>query len=144
MNSSANEGDSRRLWQGLKAVTGYKNKQNGLTNTTATLPDELNRFYACFKHVVEPSAQHECIVSSLNEPVHQVTEDDVRRVFKSVKAGKATGPDGIPSCVLKFCYSQLSSVFTDIFNLSLSLCVVPTCFKKSIIVPVRKKHLHPV
>ncbi len=30
--------------------------------------------------------------------------------------------------------------FTDIFNLSLSLSVVPSCFKKSIIVPIPKKN----
>ncbi len=31
-------------------------------------------------------------------------------------------------------------VFTDIFNLSLSLSVVPLCFKKSTIVPIPKKN----
>ncbi len=33
-----------------------------------------------------------------------------------------------------------SRVFTDIFNLSLSLSVVPLCFKKSTIVPIPKKY----
>ncbi len=33
-----------------------------------------------------------------------------------------------------------SRVFTDIFNLSLSLSVVPSCFKKSTIVPIPKKN----
>ncbi len=61
------------------------------------------------------------------------------RVFKSVKTGKAAGPDGILPRVLKSCSSQLSCVFTDIFNLSLSNCSVPTCFKKTVIVPVPKK-----
>ena len=69
----------------------------------------------------------------------QVSVIDTRKVFKSVKIGKAAGPDGITPRVLRTCYSQLASVFTDIFNLSLSLCVVPNCFKKSIIIPVPKK-----
>ncbi len=53
---------------------------------------------------------------------------------------KAVGPDGIPRRVLKACAFQLAGVFTDIFNLSLSLSVVPSCFKKSTIVPIPKKN----
>ncbi len=49
------------------------------------------------------------------------------------------GPDGIPGRVLRACAFQLAGVFTDIFNLSPSLSVVPSCFKKSIIVPLPKK-----
>ncbi len=50
------------------------------------------------------------------------------------------GPDGIPGHVLKACAFQLARVFTDIFNLSLSLSVVPACFKKSTILPIPKKN----
>ncbi len=53
---------------------------------------------------------------------------------------EAVGPDGIPGRELKACAFQLAGVFTDIFNLSLSLSVVPSCFKKSIIVPIPKKN----
>lgn len=56
-----------------------------------------------------------------------------------MKIGKAAGPDGITPRVLRTCCSQVASVFTDIFNLSLSFCMVPNCFKKSIIIPVPKK-----
>ena len=35
-------------------------------------------------------------------------------------------------------FDQLASVFTDIFNLSLSESVIPTCFKQTTIVPVPK------
>ncbi|KAI4880975.1 hypothetical protein NFI96_001097 [Prochilodus magdalenae] len=39
---------------------------------------------------------------------------------------------------LKVCAHQLAGVFTDIFKLSLSLSVVPACFKLATIVPVPK------
>ncbi len=42
--------------------------------------------------------------------------------------------------VLRACAFQLAGVFTDIFNLPLSLSVVPLCFKKSTIVPIPKKN----
>ncbi len=50
--------------------------------------------------------------------------------FKRMNIRKAVGPDGIPGRVLRACAFQLAGVFTDIFNLSLSLSVVPSFFKK--------------
>ncbi len=64
---------------------------------------------------------------------------NVTRSFKRVNIRKAVGPDGISGRVLLACAFQLTSVLTDIFNLSLSLSVVP-CFKKSTIVPIPKKN----
>jgi hypothetical protein len=61
---------------------------------------------------------------------------DVRKTFKQVNIHKAVGPDGLPECVLRACMDQLSSVFTDIFKLSLTESVIPTCFKQTTIVPV--------
>lgn len=37
------------------------------------------------------------------------------------------------------CAQQLTDVFTDIFNVSLSKAIVPTCFKSAIIIPVSKQ-----
>ena len=61
------------------------------------------------------------------------------KTFKRVNPCKAAGPDGIPSRFLRACADQLAGVFTDIFNLSLSQSVVPTCFKMATIFPVPKK-----
>ncbi len=54
-------------------------------------------------------------------------------------ARKAPGPDNIPGHVLRDCAVELTDVFTDIFNISLSQAVVPTCFKATTIIPVPKK-----
>ncbi len=43
-----------------------------------------------------------------------------------------------PAC-LKSCADQLAPIFTQIFNRSLELCEVPSCFKCSTIIPVPKK-----
>ena len=61
--------------------------------------------------------------------VLQLSESDVRRTFRRVKAGKAAVPDGVPPCVFKTCMDQLAPVFSDIFNASLQQSVVPVCFK---------------
>ena len=63
---------------------------------------------------------------------------DVSKTIKQVNIHKSAGQDGLPGHVLQACAYQLASVFTDIFNLSLSKSVIPTCFKQTTIVPVHK------
>ncbi len=46
----------------------------------------------------------------------------------------------ITACVLRSCAGQLAGLFTSIFNESLATSVVPTPFKKSIIIPVPKNN----
>ncbi len=69
----------------------------------------------------------------------QIREDEVRQVFKNNKRRKAPGPDGVSPACLKTCADQLAPIFTQIFNRSLELCEVPSCFKRSTIIPVPKK-----
>ncbi len=63
----------------------------------------------------------------------------MRQVFKKNKRRKAPGPDGVSPACLKTCADQLAPIFTQIFNRSLYLCKVPSCFKHSSIIPVPKK-----
>jgi hypothetical protein len=56
--------------------------------------------------------------------------------LKQVNIHKATGLDGLPGRVLRARAEQLASVFTDIFYLSLTESVIPTCFKQTTTVPV--------
>ncbi len=109
-------------------------------NIAASLPDELNTFYARFE--ADNTAHTESAHTAAAEEVSPLTLSvaDVTRSLKRVNIRKAVGPDGIPGRVLKACAFQLAGVFTDIFNLSLSLSVVPACFKKSTIVPIPKKN----
>ena len=68
-----------------------------------------------------------------------VSAEDVERVFAGVNKRKACGPDGMKGFVLKHCASQLSSIFTFIFNLSIKEHTLPTIWKTSEIIPVPKK-----
>ncbi len=109
-------------------------------NIPGSLPDELNTFYARFE--ADTTAHTESAPAAAAEEVSPLSLSvvDVTRSFKRLNIRKAVGPDGIPGRVLKVCAFQLARVFTDIFNLSLSLSVVPACFKKSTIVPIPKKN----
>ncbi len=47
--------------------------------------------------------------------------------------------EGNHQACLKTCADQLAPIFTQIFNRSLELCEVPSCFKRSTIIPVPMK-----
>ncbi|KAK3517626.1 hypothetical protein QTP70_013434 [Hemibagrus guttatus] len=114
----------------------------------ASLADELNTFYAHF----EAAANNANAKANANGCIQKenantgnafiIPKNDVRRPFRIVNTKKAAGPDGISGQVLRACTDQLAPMFTEIFNLSLTQLVIPTCFKESIIVPVPKK-THP-
>ncbi len=108
------------MWQGINNITGFKGNKPATVNIAASLPDELNTFYVRF----EADAHTESAPTAAAEEVSPLSLSvvDVTRSFKQVNIRKAVGPDGIPGRVLKACAFQLARVFTDIFNLSLSVC----------------------
>ncbi len=118
--------DSRRMWQGLKTICSYGNNSSAEVRANPLLAEELNR--SADQRVRKQQTDH----------VITVSEDEVRRELKRVNVRKAAGPDGISGHVLRSCADQLADLFTFIFNESLAISVVPTPFKKSIIIPVPK------
>lgn len=69
----------------------------------------------------------------------QVTQTQVLKALKKVNPHKAVGPDGMPPRVLKACGEQLTGVYINIFNTSLSQVVVPRILKTTTIKPVLKR-----
>ncbi len=104
------------------------------------LAEELNTFYGRFDCNGGANLPNSPSGSSRQSSDHVITvsEDDVRRELRRVNVRKAAGPDGITGRVLRSCADQLADLFTSIFNESLATSVVPTSFKKSVIIPVPK------
>ncbi len=72
-------------------------------------------------------------------PTLKISEDDMRQVFRENKRRKAPGPESVSPACLKTCADQLDLIFTKIFNRSLELCKVPSCFKCSTMIPIPNK-----
>ncbi|KAK3506928.1 hypothetical protein QTP70_031211 [Hemibagrus guttatus] len=128
--------DSRRMWQGIQAITTYKTTPS-VCDSDASLPDALNDFYARIEAQNNVAARK--TIPPPNDQVLCLSTADVRRTLCRVNPWKSAGPDNILGRVLRECAEQLVDVFTDIFNISLSSAVVPTCLKTMTIVPVLKK-----
>ncbi len=133
--------DSRRMWQGLKTICSPGNKSSAEVRADPLLAEELNTFYSRFEcnggGVTLPSSATGSSRQS-SDHVFTLSEDEVRRELRRVNIRKAAGPDGITGRVLRSCADQLAGLFTSIFNESLATSVVPTSFKKSVIIPVPK------
>lgn len=121
-----NNNNPRRMWQGIQAITDYKTKDNLPVTSDPSLAEDLNLFFARFDG-------NDCNreVSMLRQDFDGLTlsTDEVRRALHRVNGRKAAGPDGVLGRVLRACTNHLTEVFTSIFNLSLTLAVVPTCLK---------------
>ncbi|KAL0152772.1 hypothetical protein M9458_052495 [Cirrhinus mrigala] len=122
------------VWKGLKVITNYKTPSPS-TVENQQLADDLNEFYCRFEKT--PLTTPTTILSPT--PALQISEDEVRQVFRKNKRRKAPGPDGVTPTCLKTCADQLAPIFSQIFNRSLELCEVPSCFKRSTIIPVPNK-----
>ncbi len=125
------------MWQGINNITGWGNKPASV-NIAASLPDELNTFYARVE--ADTTTHTESAPTAAAEEVSQLllSVADVTRSFKWVNIRKAVGPEGIPGRVLKACAFQLAGVFNRHFqSFPLTVC---GSLKKSIIVPRPKKN----
>ena len=69
----------------------------------------------------------------------QLTTDEIITTLLHLDTTKATGPDGIPSRLLKETAWQIGASLTQIFNKSLNVGKIPKEWKLSNIVPIHKK-----
>ncbi|KAK1792065.1 hypothetical protein P4O66_001844 [Electrophorus voltai] len=140
MDKTVNSGKSRGGGVCVLVNNSWCNDANVVTLTCCCSPNlellalKFRPFYLPHEFTINtvyipPQANRDTALCEL----HEFTQD------RMADSGKAVGPDGICGRVLKACADQLAPVFTDIFNLSLTLRIVPSSFKRSTIVPVPKK-----
>ncbi|KAK3508999.1 hypothetical protein QTP70_015950 [Hemibagrus guttatus] len=124
------------MWQGIQSITNYR-PASPACDSDASLLDALNSFYARFEARNDVTVRK--TIPPTEDQVLGLTMVDMRKTLRRVNPRKAAGPDNIPGRVPRECKEQLADVITDIFNISLSSAVVPTCLKTTTIIPVPKK-----
>lgn len=78
-------------------------------------------------------------VSQQIPPNFSITCEHFKSASAKLKCSHSSGPDGIPSVVLKKCCDSICHPLTNIFNKSLSSGVFPNKWKESFVFPVFKK-----
>ena len=135
--------DSKSAWLGMKTAAGISGtKTNIRVNNEIEYANDLNTFYSRFDRFdfFHQITNIKLDLQNNDTKLSEIKQSEVERVFKKVNIYKASGPDRISGRVLKSCYTELSSVFTFMFNLSLSTGKIPIKWKTSEIIPVPKKH----
>ncbi len=106
LRNKLSSSDSASAWKGLKHITNYKTPSPS-TLVNPKLADNLNEFYCKFKKTPHTRPEHLStqpltLPATLLSPTPaiQISEDDVRQVFRENKRKKAPGPDGVsPACL---------------------------------------------
>ena len=128
----------QRAWQGIQQITNYRGNRSTAADGDTSLAEQLNCFFARFE--VSTTFVWDITPSPVCNNSHTLTmqEHEVRQI-SGVNPSKAANPDGVTGRVLKVCTSQLSAIFTRLFNLSPSKAIVPPCLKSAAIIPLPQK-----
>ena len=103
----------------------------------------LNDFFSSQTNIDEANARiteenFENKQSNTIESIH-LSPLEVETCLKSLKTGKAAGPDTINNRILKEVAGPLSHPLCDLFNYSLSSGLFPETWKQANITPIHKK-----
>ena len=146
LESKFNSGDSKGMWDGLKKIVGYKDKQIPISidkGREQTYADDLNKFYCRFdsQDFTEDINKIKMdLLKDSDDCPFQIEQFVVLKSFLSLKPNKACGPDDIKPFVLKTFARELSGIYTYIFNMSIRLKRLPVLWKLSKIIPVPKSN----
>ncbi len=110
--------NTRRVWQGVQHITNFKGSATTGSNSSASLAEELNCFFARFDKT--SPLQH----TSLPVTGTQSLTLQEYEVFRLVNPRKAAGPDGVLGKVLMACALKL-------LLLSLQIFLISPCHKPS-------------
>ena len=139
----------RRFWAVVKLSSenrkniNFLKTENSFTTDKFEMANALNNFF----HSVfnpknsEPSTSSSSISSSSAPELSSIrlSEAEVLGVLRNLNTRKACGPDNIPSRLLVELAEVTASPLCEIFNMSLSLGVVPLKWKLANITPVFKR-----
>ena len=69
----------------------------------------------------------------------QTSEEEVMKILKSLDIGKANGPDGVSTKLLKETSEAIALPLCNLLNKSFELTKVPSCWKQANVCPIFKK-----
>jgi hypothetical protein len=139
----------KRFWSYVKSSTRSSQSPNFLRNGQSYTTDSREKanllntfFHSVFNPSdIEPPASFPTPSKTLDNQLSEIEliEEEVAAVLRNLDPNKASGPDGIPCRLLKEVAHEIAPSLCRLFNLSLSLGVVPSEWKFANISPVFKK-----
>ena len=144
-----NQGNVKETWKGIRNLINISKKSpnnisklvvNGnATTNPKEMADIINKFYVNIGKSIEEKipngrktfAHYLRDRNLYNIVLNPCTTEEVTNYISNMTASKATGPNSIPTSVLKFCTVQLIEPLMNVLNKSLSEGTFPdmlVCF----------------
>jgi len=136
MEKNLKDMNAQEAWRMIRTMGGVEQKTDKKSTTLPKVEaDQLNDFYCRFDKPVSGDNA----LTAYEENTPEIECETVTQLFQKLKTSKSPGPDGITAQVLKECCSELSEVFTILFQRSIDEASIPPIWKTSTMVPVPKK-----
>ena len=147
----------KNIWKSIRSLIAIKHSSASnihmLTHKGATVTDPLhiaNIFNDCFSSMTKKTkANIKFSNKSFQDFLHHPNEEslfitptdahEVNLIISSLNSDKSTGPNSLPTKILKLLKNEISTHLADIFNLSFSSGVFPYVLKIAKVIPVHKK-----
>lgn len=117
------------------AYNGVYSTSHSSSGHSELFADFFNAVYSTFEYI--PNS-YPFYIQQHDIPYPKVSRDSVEIAAKSIKSSFKSGPDMIPSFILRECACALSLPLNLLFNHSLRLGYFPAKWKSSYIVPLHK------
>lgn len=154
-----NKNDAKKVWHSLNTFIGNKNSdRQEITNITINeqvhtdhkvIAEKMNVFFANigseiankipFSETDHNSYMDNVPQSTSTFKFEQINEAVLDEINKTIKPKWSSGPDGIPSKIMKLIIIIIPKVMIHLINLSLQNSFVHNRIKEAIIIPVYKK-----
>ena len=154
---SDNVKNIRETWKGIRNIIQMKNDTDSYPTcildkgSTITDPSEIaNSFNSYFSSIGETlqskiHSSHLQFSKYLKNPnIHSLfisptDSTEIQNLILNMKNKKASGPNSIPTVVLKHLNNDISVILSNLFNLSFTTGVFPDILKTSSVLPLFKK-----
>lgn len=155
---SENSNNLRTIWKGIKEVINIKTKnldhpsclqENNKTITDPTLVAEtFNNYFSSVADSILSKRKyhgHKMFSDYLKTPNHTqfnmtLTDcDEICTIITELNSNKSSGPNSIPTEILKLMKHEISHPLSIIFNLSFSSGAHPKMLRLSKVIPIFKK-----
>lgn len=134
--------DSKSFWSKLKALT-RKHKPNSVSGIS--IGDWLTHFETLFANQSEEEITDDIEIEVPDSEIEnlifnsEITEDEIVFAVKSLRAGKAPGPDGIIPEMFINTIDIILPILNKLFNRLFLRGEFPGTWSKSIMIPIHKK-----
>ena len=125
----------------MNITTPYNEKKKKKTKDSSSMATILNDYFASVF-----TRDHDDIIPDVpeqqfnNELITRIIyKHEVEAKLKNLKDSPSSGPDGIPSLILKRFFRLLSGPLTVIYNKSLQSSTVPDDWKLGNVTPIYKQ-----